>query len=243
MSPLKLVRPTMAPDVIGRRGVGEGELEQEEGEERDAGRRCSRRSSRCRKKYWCPMRPLPTPNWKAKPIAQYRSPHRHVSKMHSIRMLTVSRDRAKPGFEGHEPGLHEEHEEGGDQHPHRVDRVDEVGGLRRRLRRGRAGRGLEQVDRERDDRRRRPTMPSIFAGEQEREPLLRLPLRERLDRQAFSRLSRPAPGITTRFERPECTDVCHELCHASELKNPVFPVRVPGLKAKRQVTAREGDVL
>ena len=48
MSPLKPVRPTMAPDVIVERGVGEGELEQEERQERDARveRRRSRRSRR-----------------------------------------------------------------------------------------------------------------------------------------------------------------------------------------------------
>ena len=72
------------------------------------------------------MKPLPAPNMKAKPIAQNRRPQRQVSTMHSIRMLTDSRDRAKPGLERHEAGLHEEHEEGGDQHPHRVDRADQV---------------------------------------------------------------------------------------------------------------------
>ena len=49
------------------------------------------------------MRPLPGPNWKAKPIAQYRSPHRQVSKMHSIMMLTDSRDRAKPASRAMKP--------------------------------------------------------------------------------------------------------------------------------------------
>src|SRR5256885_3389839 len=42
------------------------------------------------------MKPLPAPNWKAKPKAQYSRPQRQVSKMHSMSTLTVSRDRAKP---------------------------------------------------------------------------------------------------------------------------------------------------
>ena len=50
----------------------------------------------CRKKYWWPMKPFPAPNWKAKPIDQYRRPQRHVSNAHSSSTLTVSRDRAKP---------------------------------------------------------------------------------------------------------------------------------------------------
>ena len=49
------------------------------------------------------MRPLPGPNWNANPIAQYRSPHRHVSKMHSIMMLTDSRERAKPASRAMKP--------------------------------------------------------------------------------------------------------------------------------------------
>ena len=49
------------------------------------------------------MRPLPPPNWKAKPIAKYRMPHRHVSKTHSIMMLTVSRDRANPASRAMNP--------------------------------------------------------------------------------------------------------------------------------------------
>jgi hypothetical protein len=42
------------------------------------------------------MKPLPSPNIQAKPTAQKRMPHRHVSAMHSTMMFTVSRDRAKP---------------------------------------------------------------------------------------------------------------------------------------------------
>ena len=188
------------------------------------------------------MMPLPTPNSKAKPTAQYRTPHRHVSKMHSIITLTDSFDRAKPASSAMNPACMKNTRNAATR-THTVFSGLMMSTAFVAACDGAApGRGLEQVDREHDDPgdgRDAEHLP----GEQEREPLLRLPLRERLDRQAFSRLSRPAPGITTRFERPECTDVCHELCHASELKNPVFPVRVAGLKAKRQVTTREGDDL
>ena len=49
-----------------------------------------------RKKNWWPIHPLPTPNMNANPNAQKSSAHRHVSTMHSCRMLTTSRVRAKP---------------------------------------------------------------------------------------------------------------------------------------------------
>ena len=49
-----------------------------------------------RKKNSWPMKPLPAPNMNAKPNAQNSMPHRHVSTMHSSRMLTTSRVRAKP---------------------------------------------------------------------------------------------------------------------------------------------------
>src|SRR4029078_4051028 len=42
------------------------------------------------------MNLLPEPNMKAKPNAQNRSPHKHVSTMPSSRMLTVSRVRENP---------------------------------------------------------------------------------------------------------------------------------------------------
>src|SRR5437762_2240336 len=50
----------------------------------------------CKKKYCLPMKPLPEPNMKAKPQAQNKMPHKHVSTMPSSRMFTVSRVRAKP---------------------------------------------------------------------------------------------------------------------------------------------------
>ena len=82
--------------------VGERELEQEERQERDArsSRRC--RGAPFRKKYWCPIQPLPVPNMNAKPNAQNKMPHRHVSAMHSSMMFETSRVRAKPASEHHE---------------------------------------------------------------------------------------------------------------------------------------------
>ena len=49
------------------------------------------------------MMPLPMPNSKAKPNAQYRIPQRHVSTMHSIMMLTDSLDRANPASRAMKP--------------------------------------------------------------------------------------------------------------------------------------------
>jgi hypothetical protein len=49
------------------------------------------------------MNPLPVPNWKAKPTAQYRSPHMHVSNTHSSRMFTVSLERATPASRAMKP--------------------------------------------------------------------------------------------------------------------------------------------
>src|SRR5258705_391422 len=42
------------------------------------------------------MNPLPWLNMKAKPMAKKRTPQRQVSTMHSIKTLTVSRERQKP---------------------------------------------------------------------------------------------------------------------------------------------------
>src|SRR3954471_5211534 len=56
-----------------------------------------------RKKNSLPMKPLPVPNMNANPTANQRIPHRHVSKMHSIMMLTDSRDRAKPASSAMKP--------------------------------------------------------------------------------------------------------------------------------------------
>jgi hypothetical protein len=56
-----------------------------------------------RKKNWWPMSPFPSPNMKAKPMAQNSRPHRQVSTMHSSRMFTVSRDRAKPASRAMNP--------------------------------------------------------------------------------------------------------------------------------------------
>ena len=58
---------------------------------------------------------------------------------HDVRDFTRS---PEAGFEHHEPGLHEEHQERGNQHPHRVDRVDDVGRLDRDLLAEHRGPGL-----------------------------------------------------------------------------------------------------
>ena len=57
----------------------------------------------CRKKNWWPMSPLPAPNWKANPMAQYRIPHKHVSNTHSSRTFTVSLERANPASRAMKP--------------------------------------------------------------------------------------------------------------------------------------------
>jgi len=49
-----------------------------------------------KKKYWCPIQPLPDPNMNANPNAQNRIPHRQVSAMHSSMMFETSRVRPKP---------------------------------------------------------------------------------------------------------------------------------------------------
>src|SRR5438067_7301124 len=95
MSPLNDVRPTMAPEVTVDAVSAKANWKRKKARNATfvdpyaAG-------ALFRKKYWCPMIEFPTPNWKAKPNAQYRSPHRHVSNTHSKRMLTVSLDRANP---------------------------------------------------------------------------------------------------------------------------------------------------
>ena len=64
-----------------------------------------------------PMKALPPPNMNAKPHAQCKSPHTHVSNTHSTSIPTVSRLRTHAGFEHGETRLHAEHEERAEQKP------------------------------------------------------------------------------------------------------------------------------
>ena len=125
MSPLNPVRPTMAPEVTV--------------EAVSAKANWNRKKARnatwvdpyagvmpCRKKYWCPMRPLPVAELEGEPEGPVQEAaqagvehalHEHVHRLPGP---------GEAGLEAHEPGLHEEHQEGGHQHPHRVDRADQV---------------------------------------------------------------------------------------------------------------------
>jgi hypothetical protein len=58
----------------------------------------------------------------------------------------------EPRFQGHEPGLHEEDQEGGDQHPDGVDRAHDVVGLVDHLgQRGRPRRRIQEPREALDD--------------------------------------------------------------------------------------------
>src|SRR5579864_8349546 len=95
MSPLNAVRPTMAPDVTVDAVSANANWKRKKARKATPEEPYVR-GVPCKKKYWCPMNPLPDPNWNAKPIAQYRIPHKHVSKTHSMSTFTVSRERANP---------------------------------------------------------------------------------------------------------------------------------------------------
>ena len=76
-------------------------------------------------------------------------------------------DAGEARFQHHEPGLHEEHEERGDEHPHRVQRVDDVvpGQLRRRLP-DNGGTGLGgEVPRNSPHREKQQAEPEHLPGE------------------------------------------------------------------------------
>src|SRR5215831_18730168 len=101
-SPQKPQRPIMAPEVIV--------------EQVSAKAYWNRKNARietpvvpyvsgapCKKKNSWPMKPFPEPNMKAKPHAQNRRPHRHVSTMPSRSTLTVSRVRANPASRNMKP--------------------------------------------------------------------------------------------------------------------------------------------
>src|SRR5262249_27490640 len=125
MSPLKLVRPTMAPEVTVACRVGESELEQEEGEKGHLRRSVGGRDpvegavlmaddtvSACGvegKSY--------------RPVEQAAEAGGEDALEENVHRLPRS---GEPSFEAHEGGLHEEHEEGGDEDPDGVDRAHEV---------------------------------------------------------------------------------------------------------------------
>ena len=78
-----------------RARVGEGELEDPERQQRNAGGAVGVGEA-LQEEAVVPMKPLPGSNMKAKPQAQNVTPQMQVSTMPSTRMLTDSRDRAKP---------------------------------------------------------------------------------------------------------------------------------------------------
>src|SRR5690242_11996557 len=57
----------------------------------------------CKKKYWCPIQPLPEPNMNAKPNAQKSNAQRHVSAIHEIITFDTSRVLAKPASRNMKP--------------------------------------------------------------------------------------------------------------------------------------------
>ena len=111
--------------------VGEGELEQEEREERDPDAPVGL-GRVVQEEVLVPDPAVPG----AEHEREAERPEEDAAQTrvgdaleHDVRDFTGS---SEAGFQHHEAGLHEEHEERRDQHPHRVDRVDDVVGLRRR---------------------------------------------------------------------------------------------------------------
>ena len=125
MSPLKLGPPDHGARGDGRGGVGERELEQEEGEERHAGRPVGRGH---------PVQEEELVADEAVALAELEGeadrPVQDTAEAGVEHALEQDVHRlARTGearLERHEPRLHEEHEEGGDEHPHGVDGADEV---------------------------------------------------------------------------------------------------------------------
>ena len=100
------------------------------------------RACRCRKKYVVPDPAVAGPEHER----EAERPEQHAAQTgvgdaleHDVRDFTGS---SEPGLEHHEAGLHEEHEERRDQHPHRVERIDDVVRLRRELLAEHGGPGL-----------------------------------------------------------------------------------------------------
>src|SRR3954453_9613806 len=107
MSPLKLVRPTIAPDVTVDAVSANANWKRKNA--RNA--TCVSKSppyvyvsgAPCRKKYEWPMKPFPKPNWKAEPTAQERRPEGRGEKTHSMITFTDSRERATPASRAMKP--------------------------------------------------------------------------------------------------------------------------------------------
>ena len=131
----------------GRRGVGEGELEQEEREERDLGGPVGRRHA-VQEEVLVADQAVAVAELEGEAERPVEDPaqagvehalHQHVHGLPGP---------GEPGLKPHEPGLHEEDQEGGDQHPDRVDRAHEivgrVGGI---CKVGALGRGVEDTTR------------------------------------------------------------------------------------------------
>ena len=105
----------------------------------------------CRKKYWCPIQPLPEPNMNAKPNAQNSSAHRHVSAMHEIMTFDTSRVLANPASKNMNPACMKNTRNAVTSVHVGVQRVDDVVGLecRRRLTEHRGARFGAEVPRDR----------------------------------------------------------------------------------------------
>ena len=118
-------------------GVGEGVLEQEERQERDARRSVGVR--RAVQEEVLVTDPLVAgaehERETERPEQQCAQAGVGDTRDHDVGDFAGS---CEPGLQEHEPGLHEEHEERRDQHPHGVHRVDDVVGLRSPASSGRA---------------------------------------------------------------------------------------------------------
>ena len=75
------------------------------------------------------MKPLPTPNMNAKPNAQNKQRAQAGVDDALLQDVDDLTGTGEARLEHHEAGLHEEHQERGDQHPRRVGAVDDAGDL------------------------------------------------------------------------------------------------------------------
>jgi hypothetical protein len=149
MSPLKLVRPTIAPDVIVDAVSAKRELEQHERVERDR-RAVVVGGVVVQEEERVPDDRVADPELEReadRPVEDPAQARVEDALHHHVDGFLRPREAR---FQRHEPGLHEEDQERGDEHPHGVHRADEVGRLRRGLPGRRARRGLEAVVRDRD---------------------------------------------------------------------------------------------
>jgi hypothetical protein len=117
----------------GAAGVGKGELEQEERQERNAGRAVGGgRAVQEEVRVPDPTVACSEHEREAERPEQDAAQTRVGDALeHDVRDFTRP---SEPGFQHHEAGLHEEHQERRHQHPHRVEGVDDVVGFQRRSR-------------------------------------------------------------------------------------------------------------